>query len=412
MAPPIKSKAKWVLMLLLAIQINAFLVSWRSMPTRDLNEATERRQEDEMQRENPSKSGSNEAPFNQDPVDIVADNKSAVITPIEGRWVYVGRNRTFAASVCCGWDRRHYLTNPTQCGTERIDDSNYRGYGAEVGMHQQTGGHACECRADFVDEFQWRPSRQRNQPDDEAEQETFIDFDPIDTCRRLGHRTVLFIGDSTFQQTASTLMNALIPGDCAMQIRFQGADTLIDEPLGMGNRGIHWERTVALEEPDLVVLGAGAHIETYANFTRTVDEVLKGMKRLMDRDGEKKLSIVWKTQQPGGCTDEIFHPDDPDQAATAFDFSYPPGYLKYQHNDFYRRDLYALGKMKELGLPYSLDMRMLYSRSDAHIRSGRKEMKEQAFVDCLHLCSPGPLDVIAPMFHRLLGQIDGARTKS
>ena len=50
-------------------------------------------------------------------------------------------------------------------------------------------------------------------------------------------------------------------------------------------------------------------------------------------------------------------------------------------------------------MPY-LDLRMLYSRTDSHVnlQAGGK--------DCLHICVPGPLDVIGRLFHKLLLELE------
>lgn len=68
------------------------------------------------------------------------------------------------------------------------------------------------------------------------------------------------------------------------------------------------------------------------------------------------------------------------------------------------RDLLLLSTLQEFDIP-SIDMRMLYSRSDAHpsSQSGREIMK--GVIDCLHYCLPGPLDVAGPLFHQLLLEI-------
>ena len=72
--------------------------------------------------------------------------------------------------------------------------------------HQQIGGNGCTCEDDNAhDEYEW--------------QSPFLhpSFDPVETCTTLGNRTALFIGDSTMAQTASTLMNSLLPGKCQAQ---------------------------------------------------------------------------------------------------------------------------------------------------------------------------------------------------
>lgn len=326
-----------------------------------------------------------------EPTFYTATDKSLSASSLEliGTWVHVGANRTFAAPVCCGWDANNFAKKTAQCGSEPLQHRAVYS-GRSDGLFQQMGGHACQCRKDFRDEYEWQAP---NLPV----------FDALQTCQQLQlqgkNRTVLILGDSTLSQTATTLMNALIPGGCSPQVKFIQADTLIHQPMGVLNRGRHWKTTVEEEQPDIAILGAGAHIRAEENYTLVVDEVLEDMHKMLTE--LPNTTIVWKTQQPAGCTHDIFYPNNPLRAAQDFNFSKPAGYKKYQHEMFYHRDLYTIGKLQALGLPY-LDMRMLYSRSDAHISSG----KEVVSYDCLHMCSPGPLDIVAPLFQRLLLEID------
>ena len=108
---------------------------------------------------------------------------------------------------------------------------------------------------------------------------------------------------------------------------------------------------------------------------------------------ENTPKFVFKTQQPGGCSKEILH------LKPNSDYNYSQ-YKSYAHRYFYQRDLYLLSKMKEYAIR-SIDLRMLYSRTDAKIDSNKGD-----FRDCLHLCWPGPLDVIGRLFAALLDEID------
>ena len=53
-------------------------------------------------------------------------------------------------------------------------------------------------------------------------------------------------------------------------------------------------------------------------------------------------------------------------------------------------------------MPY-LDLHMLYSRTDSHVNLQADGMK---VADCLHICVPGPLDVIGRLFHKLLLELE------
>ncbi|KAL7465183.1 hypothetical protein ACHAXS_005526 [Conticribra weissflogii] len=300
----------------------------------------------------------------QDPVGVV------------GEWEFVGFNRSFAAPVCCGWDDRIV---DKLCGN-KPNTTFHRGN--SDGSYQHLGGRGCRC-SNFKDQYIWRSPG------------LSIRFDPIETCSLLRDRNVLFIGDSTMSQTATTLMNALIPGRCQTQIAFGSSDTLVGRPYGHWNRGSPWVDYVNRLRPEIVFVTAGAHISDDKGFREIVDEVLYDMKEMLLNKTFANTILAWKTQQPGGCTHDILFPHNPASfaAENISDFLE----LKYNWGQFYQRDLFLISRLQQVGIPY-LDMRMLYSRTDAHVSSrGNKK-----YGDCLHLCAPGPLDVVARLFHQFL----------
>ena len=131
--------------------------------------------------------------------------------------------------------------------------------GADRGA--QTGGYACTCRGIKARHppsvLQWVPRSNR-----------LHEWNATRFCEILAHRRLLFIGDSTQQQTASVLMSAVawgyhtaaggtansrptrrLRGNCASQISFGKSDTLVGRSLGRLNRGRPWHEWVAREEP-------------------------------------------------------------------------------------------------------------------------------------------------------------------
>lgn len=150
-------------------------------------------------------------------------------------------------------------------------------------------------------------------------------------------------------------------------------------------------------KPDIVVATVGAHIlADDATFRDLVDEVLMEMQQL--RRERPDINIAFKTQNPGGCTREILSPQDANIAARKMNFTEMEynGKKTYNWGRFYERDLMLLHRLQKFNIPY-LDMRMLYSRSDSHIDSQSSIRR-----DCLHICAPGPLDVIGRLFRQLL----------
>ena len=298
---------------------------------------------------------------------------------VVGEWVHVGPNRMFAAPVCCRWVSAEFRKKkPEACGTEQANAQLYSGFKT---YPQQMFGNACKCEENnFTDEYEWRSPHLPQT------------FNPVDTCRLLGNRTALFVGDSTMSQTASTLMNSLLPGKCQTQVTFALSDTLVGRSFDVYNRGKIWKDWVNEVMPDITVVAVGAHVKTDdASYLGLVDEVLSDMIEMQSR--HPGLKFAWKTQQPGGCTNEILSPKDATIAARSIEYTRD----KFNWHKFYHRDLLLLDRLNRAKIPY-LDMRMLYSRSDAHISS----MKGSQPGDCLHFCSPGPLDVIGRLFHQLI----------
>ena len=184
-------------------------------------------------------------------------------------------------------------------------------------------------------------------------------------------------------QAATALMNAVFPAKCQTQMQFKLSDTLISEDLGFLNRGDYWAEEVARHDPDIVIISSGPHIYGNGNFTRLYQTVVSDIAFLRKTVSNK--TFIWKTQQPGGCTPEI-SPDHPFAAARQMTD------LQFNWDEFFDRDSATIRIMQEHQIPF-IDMRMLYSRSDAHnAESG----------DCLHFCSPGVLDIFPILIHRLL----------
>lgn len=303
-----------------------------------------------------------------------------------GEWVYIP-NRTFNAPVCCSWDGEYKELLKSKCGSKTTFRKwHYRGP-AFNDFPVQTGGNACS--RNFVDNYVWKPSP------------AILDFNPQYVCELLRNRTVLVLGDSTGQQTASILMNALQAGKCAPQIVFILSDTLVHRE---GDRGPHWYKAFVQQKPDICIFSVGAHLrgEGAEDFITIFDEVVAKMIAIQQQQREEHLAsvtqFVYRSQQPGGCTEGMNVYRDPDSAGMAVNETY--SLYKAQHNlknrynyhTFYDRDMYALSRLQEVGMPV-IDLRMLYVRSDSH-----------AFppLDCLHFAFPGPLDVIPTLFQDLL----------
>lgn len=344
-----------------------------------------------------------------------------------------------AAPFCCGWDVSpgnkppepgYFKLHPEYCGKKPLE--NKRWYtGRNDGYHQHMGGHACSCqkRRNFNEKYIWnyeslydynqRKSythqyhhhhhqrlQQHSSGEGEISQEKDVihtsstawqRFDAQTTCQLLGNRTVLMTGDSTMGQTATTLMNSLIPGNCGNQIVYALSDTLYNQSYGRYKRGSPFPISYEIVQPNIVIYSLGAHIYGEDNWQYLFDDLNDNIIAKLRKKNPDTM-FVYKTQQPGGCSTEPNSVDTPDvQARHHWMSSITTGIKKekkrdkkgYNWNHFYGRDLYALGRLWDQPV---LDLRMLYNRGDAHVDRQ----------DCLHLCSPGPLDVVPFLFQRLL----------
>ena len=333
-----------------------------------------------------------------------ATNESENVTCIDpvglnGEWVHIGRgnNRTFDSPECCGWADKKQTINDIILGEENGKCSmNITTYmeesKIEFGLHNgdanypsMVGWNVCECN-DFVDEYVWQsPTLDQH-------------FNASETCRMLRNRTVLYIGDSTGHEVASTLMNSFRPmGEtCHTNIYFAISDTLIRQKYGAMNRGWRWNRYVQKVNPDIVIVSVGAHINANDTvYLSIVDRVLHEMVEM--KKERPNIQFAWQTQVPAGCSDNITSPHDV-SIAGEMSMKLP----NYNHGRFYQRDLMLISRLQEIQIPY-LDLRMLYSRTDSHVNLQADGMK---VADCLHICVPGPLDVIGRLFHRLLVELE------
>ncbi|CAN0424525.1 unnamed protein product, partial [Phaeothamnion confervicola] len=185
------------------------------------------------------------------------------------------------------WDRQEWLGHLEECGADfrRAADGYYRG--SNHGSLAFMGSNGCTCSNTTLWTANWEPAGCE-----------LLKWDAEAFCRILGGRSLLLIGDSTQEQTASTLMNIARPF-CADKISFEYGDTAIGEYLGGPcNRGRPWNASVVLRSPDIVLLNAGAHIKrTLSEFEAVLEQIAEGYARL--RQGGSNVKLIWKTQNPG-----------------------------------------------------------------------------------------------------------------
>ena len=277
------------------------------------------------------------------------------ITTGTKQWVH---NPSMLSLPCCAWDEaERHLNDPQYCTANfSIDDSGVY-YGALQSL-AYSGGHSCSC-VWFRNQLSYRDSE-------------LPEWDAKEFCFRLGSRTIMLIGDSTMQQTASALMSSVTHSlwekGCQNQIVFAPGDTLVGRSFGVLNRGAHWTHWVgALRPGDIVVLSAGPHLMVDDDtFKIILDEVVQAHNTSFPH-----LRLIWRSQFPGGCGEN--------------DSSY-----NYAHFPTWDR-------LAAATTPDFLDISALYARPDAHVGANVTYP-----TDCLHFCMPVLYDLVARLFLRIL----------
>ena len=279
---------------------------------------------------------------------------------------------------CCSWDSASYADK--NCARDvgslvraAFETGSGRFFSAAPRALVPVGGNGCACNAsrEPLLSMQWESA-----PGCSLRRWSAKSF-----CRALGARRLLFLGDSVMQQLAAVAMNAVAwdDGGCSHQLVFGASDTLINARMGASNRGEHWLRWVDAVAPDVVVLGATAHVYGDANFSRVLEEVAR------DARARPALTVIWATSTPGGCGKAPLATLHRGVDRSAF----------FNWGEFLARDAVAKAFFARQGAQFRvLDLEPLHYRQDAHVAED----------DCLHLCIPGPLNaIVPPLLTRVLG---------
>lgn len=334
-----------------------------------------------------------------------------------GTWVRFDRNTK--NYVCCNWDRDQGHGGNQYCqdgmhmrGIENRDFHilnnplpTFSGDGAPF-KYISSGGHSCGCdnqpstpdRILDFENYQWQPSTCRLEA-----------FDANRFCSMLGNRRVLNVGDSTAVQTSASLMNMIRAGSldgkgCSPNVQYTLTDSfdISDER----NRNVQWNKlddvyntnnsafnhvvSYAIQsstEEDVVILSSGPHFHSEEQYRQMLNFVKMEIERKRNRDGNR--IFLWKTINGGGCgplgtTDGL-----QERKAKEFQWDKFPAY-----------DAMAAAVMQSISpsVPV-INVSMLYQRGDAHPGAFKKEF------DCLHFCSPGPLDETVPIISHVLSKV-------
>ena len=283
-------------------------------------------------------------------------------------------------------------------------------------------------------------------------------------CKALGNRSLLIVGDSTAVQLASTLGSMVVHSAsgrpqhvaCGRRVALAQSDTLLGECLGGYNRGTTLARLVQHYQPNLVLISVGAHVSELPRPERTWESMLGGQatnatrtplcgtaEKMSARTNACRLCALKGAACPG-CTDWqslptagsavaamervlasvtaligtlrragqhsktaprpprfIWKGSSPAHMNCSAASNLPPpvAFSGYPPQSMYnwwaapRFDAMAqAAAVASGGELHFLDTSMLYTRPDAHISRD----------DCMHFCTPGPLDDIARVLLAML----------
>jgi hypothetical protein len=262
---------------------------------------------------------------------------------------------------------------------------------------------------------------------------TLLRWNATQFCELLGNRTILLSGDSTMQQTASTLFSMLsaetvkqsiayrlsanmtsnysssfniIPGlkvegtgsSCLKNIEFLRCDHLF--PFHHAGDGglIDFAGRFRELNPDIAVINAGAHLHDGGDMWHVMSKLkdLIAERKAKEEEGRSNSnstnntswSVVWRTNNPG-------HPLCRENSTILTELSrwYNTPNDTHQMGRYLQFDNEVKRLAPEIGFKL-LDVFPLYYREDAHALSEAR--------DCLHYCQPGPLNLIPQLLLQML----------
>ena len=275
---------------------------------------------------------------------------------------------------CCSYDFNHgYRHNTTLCGNEDRDFFYFNG----SDTHPTHNVHGCQCDLDSKDRLSVSPRESYEWVPEFCD---LLPFSGPQFCSLLGNRTILLCGDSTMDQSSTTLMSMIqaTGGGCAHQLYQGRSDLLFTETKYTSTLKAYLEKRPF----DIVIFTAGAHLQDEGDMWSVLENVKNQMSQLKVR--YPHIKWVWKTQNPG-------HVRCKDFLTPIKNFSVDPVHIEYNYHMFPKFDEITHQFISlETSLQWKvIDMSMLYLRPDAH-------------ADCMHLCLPGPLDVFSNILLTML----------
>lgn len=222
-------------------------------------------------------------------------------------------------------------------------------------------------------------------------------------CEALGEKTMLFVGDSTMEQSAVTIMSTLSASgaSCGPQLYYGRSNTYVYDIKNIDRKWFHYYE----ENPtDILVLAAGAWFEDSGDMYWALDSVNQTMRR-WKATGMKTPRVLWKTQNPGHVMCNAFYHPISRTEEKMLNLSTDSRGWKYSWDLFPTFDSMAMNFALQEGWDI-IDMSPLYLRPDAHIGKLGEYKKIGVApnegtggaahkLDCLHYCLPGPIDLFS-----------------
>jgi len=302
------------------------------------------------------------------------------------------REKTF---FCCDYDSAADANlYPDKCGKEYEYGHKLVTYSGNNQHYSPAGSHACQCD----DPLQGGANLKFNVTNREMYRWVprhcdLLAWNSTQFCHLLGSRKILFVGDSTMQQTFATLVSMIMHsgGGCAEQI-IMGRSDHVAFTLKSRLSALAY---VMKYQPDICIIAFGSHQSDEGDILDIWGKISLQLESFRTAS-HKNITLVFKSQNPGhvNCTSA----KEPIPTRQVI--------IPHEENDlfnYYNQRIFDnMSKNISTTLGFKLiDMEPLHYRPDAHPYKKLLPHKRAAH-DCLHYCMPGPLDVFSHILLNML----------
>jgi hypothetical protein len=335
---------------------------------------------------------------------------------VTGRWMYDNSTDMKKSFICCAYNHNEKFVDKKYClpldpkfnKTARTKTTTKFRYSPNQGSNKffvYPEGDGCSC--DLKDgsysvhnreRYYWKPDKC-----------DLPRWNAKDFCRLLSNRALLVLGDSTGMQSFGTLANMITSGqgDCADQIHYDWSTDLKMNGARncyiCGSHDIYNSVKNQTVSPDIVFILSGAHvhsIEDFQNIWKIVSSQLRKVHKLYP-----KIKFIYKSQNPdhtncsrSGIPTETIAPVLEDK----FHWNLHPEFDRISSENVKSLQSVSRSERQHHQQPHTntshfvpfiqyMDMTPLAYRPDGHTTR-----------DCLHYCTPGPLDLFPILVYNKL----------